>query len=243
MAVVTGASRGIGLAVAKRIVSEGGRVVITARKPDPLKEAVLELGGACAAIGIPGAADDTDHQSMAAHMAVDAFGRLDVLVVNSAVNPAYGDLIDTDLGAARKVMEVNVLGAVSWTREVVGVWMSRHGGAVVNIASVAGLRPSTGIGFYGASKAALMQVTAQLAVELGPGIRVNAVAPAVVKTRFASMLFEGKEEEVAAAYPLKRLGIPEDIAAAVAFLGSDDAGWMTGQTIVVDGGLTLGGGV
>jgi 3-oxoacyl-[acyl-carrier protein] reductase len=105
------------------------------------------------------------------------------------------------------------------------------------------LRPAPGISFYGVSKAALSHLTACLAVELGPSVRVNAVAPGVVKTRFAGPLYEGREEQVAAAYPLKRLGVPEDVAGAVAFLASDDAAWLTGQTIVVDGGVTLMGSV
>jgi 3-oxoacyl-[acyl-carrier protein] reductase len=114
---------------------------------------------------------------------------------------------------------------------------------VVNIASVAGLGPAAMIGAYAASKAALLQLTAQLAEELSPGIRVNAVAPAVVKTNFAAALYEGREEKVAAGYPLRRLGVPEDVAGAVAFLASADAAWMTGQTLVVDGGLLLKAGV
>ncbi len=122
--------------------------------------------------------------------------------------------------------------------------MGEHSGSVVNVASVAGLRSSLGIGMYGVSKAALIRLTAELAAELGPeGIRVNAVAPAVVKTRFAEPLYEGREEQVAAAYPLGRLGMPEDVAGAVAFLLSPDAAWITGQTVVVDGGITLGGGL
>ena len=121
--------------------------------------------------------------------------------------------------------------------------MGEHGGSIVNVASVAGLRPSPGIGMYGVSKAALIRLTTELAVELGPGIRVNAVAPAVVKTKFATALYEGREEEVSAAYPLKRLGVPEDVAGAVAFLLSDAASWITGQTLVLDGGVTLTGGV
>jgi 3-oxoacyl-[acyl-carrier protein] reductase len=119
--------------------------------------------------------------------------------------------------------------------------MNEHGGAVVNVSSVGGLKPAPGIGFYGSSKAMLIHVTEELAVELGPGIRVNAVAPAVVKTRFAEALYEGREEQVAAGYPMKRLGAPEDVAGAVSFLLSRDASWITGQTLVVDGGVTLGG--
>jgi 3-oxoacyl-[acyl-carrier protein] reductase len=121
--------------------------------------------------------------------------------------------------------------------------MGEHGGSVVNVSSVAGLRPAPGIGFYGASKAMLSHLTQELAVELGPDIRVNAVAPAVVKTRFATALYEGREGEVAATYPLKRLGVPEDVASAVAFLLSQDAAWITGQTVVIDGGVTLTGGL
>jgi 3-oxoacyl-[acyl-carrier protein] reductase len=107
---------------------------------------------------------------------------------------------------------------------------------------VAGQRPAPGLGVYGASKAALIHVTAQLALELGPEVRVNAVAPSVVKTKFATALYEGREVELAAAYPLRRLGHPDDVAAAVAFLASDDASWITGQTLTLDGGSGLTGG-
>ena len=121
--------------------------------------------------------------------------------------------------------------------------MGEHGGSIVNVASIAGVRASPGIGMYGVSKAALIRLTMELAVELGPRIRVNAVAPAVVKTKFATALYEGREEQVSAAYPLKRLGVPEDVAGVVAFLLSDQASWVTGQTLVLDGGVTLAGGL
>jgi 3-oxoacyl-[acyl-carrier protein] reductase len=241
-AIVTGASRGIGLAVAERLVAEGARVVVTGRKQEALDEAVARLG-AGRALGVAGHADDPDHQAEVVARAVDAFGGADLLVNNTGINPAYGPLVELDLAAARKVFEVNCLAALSWVQQVHRAWMGEHGGAVVNVSSVAGVRPAAGIGFYGASKAMLAHLTQQLAVELGPGIRVNAVAPAVVKTRFATALYEGREEEVAAAYPLRRLGVPTDVSGAVAFLLSTDAAWITGQLLVVDGGLTLTGGV
>ena len=243
VAIVTGASRGIGLGVAQRIVDEGGRVVITARKPDALEAAVAELGGPDKAAFVAGPADDADHQDEAVAKAVEHFGGLDHLVNNTGINPTYGRMIEMDLSAGRKIFEVNVLAAVSWAQKAFNASLKENGGSIVNIASIAGLKPAPMIGMYGASKAALIHVTQELALEVAPAVRVNAVAPAVVKTKFAGALFEGREDEVSAAYPMKRLGVPEDIASVVAFLLSDDAAWVTGQTITIDGGLTLTGGV
>ena len=242
VALVTGASRGIGLAIAQRLVEEGARVCVTARNPEALDEAVTALGGADHAIGIAGKADDPEHREDAVRRTVEAFGSLDLLVNNAGINPVAGPLIDFDIGAARKTVEVNALGALAWTQAAYRGWMKEHGGAVVNISSVSGVKPAPMIGMYGASKAMLISLTETLAVELGPTIRVNAVAPAIVKTAFAGPLFEGREDEVASSYPLKRLGVPEDVAGAVTFLLSDDAAWLTGQTITLDGGVTLAGG-
>ncbi len=243
VALVTGASRGIGLAIAQRLVDEGAKVCVTARKQEALDAAVESLGGPEHAIAVAGRTDDGDHQRDAIARTIETFGSLDLLVNNTGISPAYGPLLDLDLGAARKMVEVNCLAALSWVQQSHAAWLGEHGGAVVNVASVAGLRPAPGIGFYGATKAMLIHLTEELAVELGPRVRVNAVAPAVVKTVFASALYEGREEQVAAAYPLRRLGVPEDVSSVVAFLLSRDAAWMTGQTIVVDGGMTLAGGM
>jgi 3-oxoacyl-[acyl-carrier protein] reductase len=242
-AIVTGASRGIGLSIAQRLVDEGAKVVITARKQEALDEAVATLGGPERAVAVAGRADDTAHQAEVLARAIDMFGSADLLVNNTGINPVYGPMIELDLAAARKIVEVNCLAALSWAQHAYRAWMKEHGGAIVNVSSVAGVKPAPGIGFYGSSKAMLTHITQELAVELGPGMRVNAVAPAVVKTKFATALYEGRETEVAADYPLKRLGVPADVAGAVAFLLSDDASWLTGQVLILDGGLTLTGGV
>jgi NAD(P)-dependent dehydrogenase (short-subunit alcohol dehydrogenase family) len=242
-AIVTGASRGIGLAIAERLVADGARVVITARKKEALDKAVAHLGGPDVALAVAGRADDADHQADAVRQAIETFGSIDLLVNNTGINPVYGPLVDLDLTAARKIVEVNCIAAVSWVQQVHRAWMKEHGGAIVNVSSLSSVRTAPGIGFYGASKAMLVHLTEELAVELGPTVRVNAVAPAVVKTVFATALYEGREEQVSAAYPLKRLGEPADVAGAVAYLLSSDASWVTGQTLVLDGGLLLTGGV
>ncbi len=241
-AIITGASRGIGLAIAARLVADGANVTITARKAEPLAAAAAELGGSDRVLAVAGAADDTEHQADTVRRTLDTFGRIDFFVNNTGINPVYGGLMALPVDAARKIFEVNCLAAVTWVQHVHRAWMRDHGGAIVNISSLGGILPPPGIGFYGASKAMLTHLTAQMALELGPDIRVNSVAPAVVKTRFAAALYEGREEQLAQAYPLKRLGVPEDIGSVVAFLLSDDAAWITGQQIIVDGGGSIAGG-
>ncbi|GAA3242514.1 hypothetical protein GCM10020256_66520 [Streptomyces thermocoprophilus] len=174
---------------------------------------------------------------------MEAFGRIDYLVNNAGTNPVFGPIADLDLNVARKVFETNVISALGFAQLTWHAWQKDNGGAIVNIASVAGLAPSPFIGAYGISKAAMINLTVQLAHEYAPRVRVNAIAPAVVKTKFAQALYEGREEEAAAAYPLKRLGVPSDIGGAAAFLTSDQSDWITGQTLVVDGGIFLNAGV
>jgi NAD(P)-dependent dehydrogenase (short-subunit alcohol dehydrogenase family) len=241
VAIVTGASRGIGLAIARRLVQDGWRVGITARNAEPLEAAVAELGGASYAVGVAGKADDPVHQGDAVTATLGAFGRLDLLVNNAGINPVFGPLIEADPGAVRKVFDVNVFAVIGWVRQAYDAWLGRYGGAVVNVASVAGLQPSPGLGAYAISKAALIHLTRELSIELAPGVRVNAVAPAVVRTQFARALYEGREDEASEAYPLGRLGNPDDVAGAVAYLASADAAWVTGQTLVIDGGLSQTG--
>ncbi|WP_138760989.1 SDR family oxidoreductase [Modestobacter altitudinis] len=236
-ALVTGASRGIGLAIAQSLVDRGARVVVTARKADALAAAVEQLGGPDKAVAVAGNAGDAEHRAEAVRTAVETFGSLDCLVGNVGINPVFGPLMDAPLDAFRKILDTNVVSSLGLVQEAWRAWMREHGGSVLIVASVAGLKSSEGIAAYGVSKAALVNLTTQLAVELGPhGIRVNAVAPAVVKTRFAEALFTGREDAVAKQYPVGRLGVPEDIGEAAAYLLGDSAGWVTGQTLVLDGG-------
>ncbi|MDF9811543.1 SDR family oxidoreductase [Streptomyces sp. SPB162] len=242
VALVTGASRGIGYGIAEALVARGDRVCITGRNEDALKEAVEKLG-ADRVIGVAGKAHDEAHQAVAVERTMEAFGRVDYLANNAGTNPVFGPIAELDLNVARKVFETNVISALGFAQQTWKAWQKENGGAIVNIASVAGLAPSPFIGAYGISKAAMVNLTLQLASEMAPGVRVNAIAPAVVKTKFAAALYEGREEEAASGYPLKRLGVPEDIGAAAAFLLSEQAGWITGQTLVADGGLFLHAGV
>ncbi|WP_432027204.1 SDR family oxidoreductase [Streptomyces sp. 1222.5] len=242
VALITGGSRGIGYGVAEALVARGDRVCITGRNEDALKEAVDRLG-AERVIGVAGKAHDLDHQAEAVERTMEAFGRLDFLINNAGTNPVFGPIADLDLNVARKVFETNVISALGFAQKSWHAWQKDNGGAIVNIASIAGLAPSPFIGAYGVSKAAMINLTQQLAHEFAPKVRVNAIAPAVIKTKFAQALYEGREEEAAASYPLARLGVPSDIGGAAAFLTSEQSDWVTGQTLVVDGGLFLNAGV
>jgi NAD(P)-dependent dehydrogenase (short-subunit alcohol dehydrogenase family) len=238
VALITGASRVIGLAIARRLVDEGAAVVLTARKQEALDAAAASLGDR--AIGIPGKADDAEHRAAVYALIRERFGHLDHLVNNAGINPAYGPLAEVGVDVMRKTLEVNVIATLEWSRDARSSGLLRDGGSIVNISSISALAAAPGIGFYGVSKGALLTLTLQQAAEFAPGIRVNAVAPAVIKTDFAKALYEGHEAEAAAGYPLKRLGEVDDVAGPVAFLLSDDAAWITGQTLVIDGGASLG---
>jgi len=245
-ALVTGASRGIGFAIAQELLGRGASVTITARKPDELNEAAAQLaagagGDADRVLALPGNAGVPEAREEAVTRTVERFGNLAILVNNTGINPTYGPLVDADLDAVRKTFDTNVVAALGFVQLAHKAWMGEHGGTIVNLASVAGLRSTGAIAAYGASKAALIRLTEELAWQLGPAIRVNAVAPAIVRTKFANALYAENEERVSAAYPMKRLGTPEDVARLVGFLVSDAASWITGETVRVDGGILATG--
>ncbi|BCK55821.1 SDR family oxidoreductase [Nocardia wallacei] len=245
-ALVTGASRGIGKAVAAELLARGANVLITARKAEPLAETAADLralGHPGTVVALAGNSGDAAARAQAVAGVVAEFGSLDILINNTGINPVFGSLMDADLDAVRKIFDVNVVAALGYVQEAYRAWMRDNGGAVVNVASVAGLRSSGVIAAYGASKAALIRLTEELAWQLGPGIRVNAVAPGVVKTKFADALYSADEEAAARPYPMKRLGTPEDVAALIGFLVSDQASWITGEVVRVDGGLLATGGL
>ena len=238
VALVTGASRGIGKAIAGAFAGAGASVMLSSRKIDALEDAAAEIGGDTAVHAANAGEPDQIAACVAATM--DRFGRIDILVNNAATNPYMGRSIDIDLPRFDKTWQVNYRGPVVWCQEAWRASMREHGGAILNIASVGGLSVETSIGHYNVTKAALIHLTRTLAADLAPGVRVNAIAPGLVKTDFARALWEPAEDAVAARMPLKRLGEPADIAGVALFLASDLASWMTGQTIVVDGGGLLG---
>ncbi|MBW1598128.1 SDR family oxidoreductase [Streptomyces sp. JJ38] len=242
VALITGGSRGIGYGIARALVARGDRVCITGRGEESLKEAVDALGPD-RAMGVAGKARNEAHQAEVVERVMDAWGRVDHLVNNAGTNPVFGPIAELDLDVARKVFETNVVSALGFAQRTWAAWQREHGGTIVNIASIAGVSASPFVGAYGISKAAMINLTLQLAQEMAPGVRVNALAPAVVKTKFAAALYEGREEEAVQRYPLGRLGLPEDVGGAAAFLTSDDSQWITGQTLVMDGGLFLNAGV
>jgi NAD(P)-dependent dehydrogenase (short-subunit alcohol dehydrogenase family) len=237
-AIITGASRGIGLAIAQQLADAGANVVLTSRKQESADAAAAQIGGN--AVGIAAHAVEDEAAQRCIDLTLKRFGSVDILVNNAGTNPAYGPLIEQDHGRFAKIFDVNVWAPVLWTSLAVNAWMGEHGGAVVNTASVGGLHFGPQTGMYNATKAALIHITKQLALELSPRVRVNAICPGVVRTRLAEALWKDHEDPLSASIALGRIGEPADVAGAVAFLVSDAASWITGEAMVIDGGQLLG---
>jgi NAD(P)-dependent dehydrogenase (short-subunit alcohol dehydrogenase family) len=187
-------------------------------------------------LALPARADSEEAADETVATTVERFGSCDILVNNAGTNPSAGALMDVDMGALDKTWAVNMRAPLLWVRAAYHGWMEKNGGSIVNVASVAGLRPGPITGAYNISKAGLVHMTRQLAFELAPKIRVNAVAPAIVKTRLAGLLLQD-EDLAARMHPLGRVGEPEDVARLIVFLASDASSWMTGSIVPVDGGV------
>jgi NAD(P)-dependent dehydrogenase (short-subunit alcohol dehydrogenase family) len=241
VALVTGASRGIGRATAEVLAAAGASVVLSSRKQEDLDVAVagIEAAGGTA-VAFAANAGDPEQAAACVDAAVARFGGIDILVNNAATNPYMGPAAQIDLARYDKTFQVNLRGPLVWTQAALERGLAERGGAsVVNVASVGGMSIERGIGIYNTTKAALIHLTKVLASELGPAVRVNGVAPGLVKTDMARALWEANEEAIAGRMPAGRLGEPVDIANAVAFLVSDAASWITGHTLVVDGGAMV----
>jgi NAD(P)-dependent dehydrogenase (short-subunit alcohol dehydrogenase family) len=238
VALVTGASKGIGRAIAASFADSGARVMISSRKQESLDAAAASMSGEVAAFAAH--AGDPAQAQACVDATVHRFGAIDILVNNAATNPYFGPTLDIDVPRFDKTVEVNWRGPLVWTQLAWRASMQERGGVVLNIASIGGMSVESTIGVYNGTKAALIHLTRTLAAELAPAVRVNAIAPGLVKTDMARALWEPNEAAIARRLPLRRLGDPADIANAALFLASDAASWITGTTTVVDGGAMLG---
>ena len=239
VALVTGGSRGIGQAIAHAFAEAGARVMISSRKADALERAAADMPGTVEWYAAN--AGDPDAAEACVGATVERLGGLDILVNNAATNPYMGPMMGIDVARADKTVQVNQRGVIVWTQCAWRAAMAERGGSVINIASIGGLSVEPSIGYYNVTKAAVIHITCQLANELSPGVRVNAIAPGLVKTDMARALWERAGDAVARRLPMRRLGEPEDIAHAAVFLASDAASWITGHTLVVDGGSLVAG--
>jgi NAD(P)-dependent dehydrogenase (short-subunit alcohol dehydrogenase family) len=238
VALVTGGSKGIGRAIATGFAEAGASVMISSRKQEQLDAAAAEIvaGGIDGEIATFAAnAGDVEAARACVAATVERFGRLDILVNNAATNPYFGATLGVDPAQFDKTFQVNLRGPLFWSQAAHELALAERPGVIVNISSVGGLRTEFGLGVYNLTKAALIHLTRQLALELGPN-RVVGIAPGLVQTDFSALLIENFGDQLAARMPTRRLGTPEDIANLAVFLASEQASWITGETFVIDGG-------
>lgn len=233
VALITGASRGIGKAIASSYVQAGAKVMLSSRKEEALRQTAKEIGGDTEVFAAN--AGDLEAGQACVAATIERFGGIDILVNNAATNPYAGPTLEIDAARYDKTFQVNLRGPLFWTQAVWNSCMRDKPGVILNIASVGGLRAEGSLGIYNLTKAALIHLTRQLAGELGP-TRVVGIAPGLVKTDFAKMLIDNFGDQLARSVPTGRLGEPQDIANLATFLVSDLAGWITGETYVIDGG-------
>jgi NAD(P)-dependent dehydrogenase (short-subunit alcohol dehydrogenase family) len=245
VAIITGSSRGIGRAIAERLAEHGAKVVISSRKAGPCEEVAAGINsarGAGRAIAVPANISSKDDLANLVARTREAFGRVDIVVCNAASNPYYGPMSGISDDQFRKILDNNVI-ANHWLIQMVAPEMiERRDGAIVIVSSIGGLRGSPVIGGYNISKAADFQLARNLAVEFGPhNIRVNCIAPGLIRTDFARALWENPETlaRYNSTTPLGRIGEPDEIAGVAVMLASKAGSFMTGQGIVVDGGVTI----
>ena len=245
VAIITGSSRGIGKAIAERMAEHGAKVVISSRKPEPCAEVASAINakhGAGTAVSIPANISSKVELKLLVDATTAQLGRVDILVCNAASNPYYGPLAGIADDQFRKILENNVI-ANHWLISFVAPQMiERKDGAIIIVSSIGGLRGSPVIGAYNISKAADFQLARNLAVEYGPhNVRVNCIAPGLIKTDFAKALWDNPDtlKRATSTTPLRRIGEPDEIAGAAVFLASAAGSFMTGQSIVVDGGATI----
>jgi len=241
--VVTGASRGIGRAIALRLAQAGARVVVSSRKLENVQAVADEIEAAGGkALALQAHVGRTDDVTALVARTVETFGRLDVAVNNAATNPHFGPLLTAEEGQWDKILDTNLKGVFRLCKAVVLQMEKQGGGKIINLASIAGLRPSPGMGVYSISKAGIIMLTQVLAMELGPAnIQVNAIAPGVIKTRFSRVLWQTPQiaEPILNSLPLGRFGEPEDIAGLALYLASPASDYVTGAVFLVDGGQSV----
>ena len=247
VAVITGASRGIGRAIALRLAQAGAKVVVSSRKLENVQAVADEITAAGGeALAVQAHVGRTDDVAALVARTVETFGRVDVAVNNAATNPHFGPLLSADEGQWDKILDTNAKGMFRVCKAVVPHMEAQGGGKIINLASVAGQRPSPGMGVYGISKAAVIMLTQVLALELGhANIQVNAIAPGVIKTRFSRVLWQTEQiaEPILAHLPLGRFGEPEDVAGLALYLASPASDYVTGAVFVVDGGMNVAAGL
>ena len=242
VAIVTGGSRGIGWACAAHLAERGARVVLIARDRVAVEGAATEIPDG-RAIGIAADALDQAVSQQAVEAVVERFGSVDILVnsvgIGARAGGTFGPLAEVEHAAFQRTIDINLWAPAFWSGLVWRAWMREHGGVIIHVSSLAALGAMANIATYSASKAGLQHVTRDQALELAPKVRVNAVAPGVIKTKMAEQRLALEADAILAGTPLARLGEPEDVARAVGFLASDASSWITGETILVDGGALL----